>query len=176
MLGGVILVLNIDYSTLSLNWYDLFFIASALAITVNAFIIKNALNNQSESGDRIAYYNNFTVMTLFLISTLIAGDFARLSEVNFSFLVIFLIILGGVAQSLIFIFYYRNLKYFPVRKLQLFLLTVPVITCFIGVFAFDEKINFLQIIGICIILMGAAFIIGKDLVKQKKSEVKNEIN
>ena len=65
MIGGVLIVLGVDFRGMRLNPTDLFFILSAMCVTVNAFIIKNAQENYHEDADTISYYNNFVVLLLF---------------------------------------------------------------------------------------------------------------
>lgn len=168
MLVGVVLVLNIDFADFKFNWYDIFFILSALSVTVNAFVIKGAQEKYKVDSDIIAYYNNFTVMLLFLVSTLISKDIATFSNITLSFNFFGLIILGGLAQTLIYIFYYHNLKRYPVWQVKLFLLLVPVVSCFIGVFAFGEKLVALQYVGILAVLLGAAFILFRTKIIKKR--------
>lgn len=166
MLIGVILVLNIDYADFAFNWYDIFFLLSALSVTVNAFVIKGVQQKKNADSDTIAYYNNFTVMVLFLVSALVAGDFGILGGIKTDFKFFALLIAGGLAQSLIYIFYYRNLKRFPVWKVKLFLLFIPIVSCFVGVFAFGEEIVALQYAGIALVLSGAAVILMRKKLKE----------
>jgi drug/metabolite transporter (DMT)-like permease len=167
MLGGVFLVLNIDYKNFSFNWYDIFFILSALSVTVNAFVIKGVQTRKSVDSDTIAYYNNFTVMILFLISALVAGDFGVLNSINTGGSFILLVLMGGLAQSLIYIFYYRNLKRFPVWEVKLFLLLIPIVSCIVGVIAFGERIVSLQIVGAALVLIGASVILLRNKINVK---------
>lgn len=118
MLGGVLLVLNIDYKNFNFNWYDLFFILSALCVTVNAFIIKGSQSKYKVDSDIIAYYNNFVVMLLFLVSALISGDILVFGNIELNATFWLLVVIGGLAQSLIYIFYYRNLKNYPVWQVK----------------------------------------------------------
>lgn len=168
MLIGVIFVLNIDFSNFKFNWYDIFFILSALAVTINAFIIKSAQQKYNADSDTIAYYNNFTVMLLFLVSALITKDIKVLASLTLDFKFFGLVILGGVAQSLIYIFYYRNLRHYPVWQVKLFLLLVPVVSLFIGVFAFGEKLVWLQYAGIALVLIGAALILFRNKILKNR--------
>ena len=106
MLGGVILVLDIDFGSAGFNWYDLFFIASAASVTANAFVIKTAQDRLSADSDVIGYYNNFVVLVLFTLSSLIAGDFEALGAVELEVWHVFAFLGGGLAQTLIYVFYY----------------------------------------------------------------------
>ena len=169
MFGGVILVLNIDYSRVAFNWYDLFFIASAVSVTANAFVIKGVQDKYNTPSDVIAYYNNFVVMLLFLLSALISGDIKTLGQIQLNWEFWLIVIAGGLAQSLIYVFYYRNLKFFPVWEVKLFLLFVPIISCVIGVLAFNEGFNYLQGIGVVLVLGGAILILLRGKINKKKT-------
>lgn len=161
MLAGVFLVLEIDWAGMRLNWYDLFFLASALSVTVNAFIIKTAQERYHADTDMIGYYNNFTVLVLFLISSLVTGDLSRISAAaapGFWGLVA----LGGLAQTLIYFFYYRNLKRMDVWLVKLYLLLMPVLSCFIGVLFMGERLSLSKILGVAVVLLGAAVILLRD--------------
>ncbi|MGI6214121.1 MAG: DMT family transporter [Christensenellales bacterium] len=168
---GAIFVINADFTDFAFNLYDLFFILSALSVTINAFVIKRAQAKGADS-DVIAYYNNFTVMLLFLISALIAGDFGVLKTAGADTRLFIPLAAGGLAQTFIYVFYYRNLKVFPVWKVKLFLLAVPVISCLAGIAIFGEKIAITQFFGFALILAGAAAIILQS--KFKKPETINQ--
>lgn len=158
MLAGVLLVLGVDFRGFAPNWYDLFFIASALSVTVNAFVIKAAQEKFRADTDMIAYYNNLTVLLLFLVSSLLAGDLGNprgLAGGGFWSLVA----LGGLAQTLIYWFYYRNLRRHEVWIVKLYLLLMPVLSCFVGVAFLDERLTAGKFVGIGVVLMGAAVIL-----------------
>jgi drug/metabolite transporter (DMT)-like permease len=167
MLVGVIFVLNIDFANFKFNWYDIFFILSALAVTINAFIIKGAQQKFAADSDTIAYYNNFTVMLLFLVSALITKDIKVLTSITLDAKFFGLVILGGLAQSLIYIFYYRNLKRYPVWQVKLFLLLVPIVSLIIGAICFGEKLVWLQFVGIALVLIGAVFTLFRNKIIKK---------
>ena len=158
MLAGVFLVLEIDWAGMRLNWYDLFFLASALSVTINAFIIKAAQEQYHADTDMIGYYNNFTVLVLFLISSLITGDLSRISAVSAPGFW-GLVALGGLAQTLIYFFYYRNLRRMEVWMVKLYLLLMPVLSCFIGVLFLGERLSASKVLGVAVVLLGAAVIL-----------------
>ena len=109
MLFGVLLVLGVDFGSMSLNLYDLFFILSAMCVTANAFIIKRAQDKYHEDADMISYYNNFVVLLLFGTAAAVTGDLGRFDWASLRDLW-WLVLLGGLAQTGIYFFYYRNLK------------------------------------------------------------------
>lgn len=169
MLTGVMLVLEIDFHLMHFNWYDLFFLASALCVTVNAFIIKSAQRRYDADMDMIAYYNNFVVLILFLVSTLVNGDLSafKARADSLSGAVWGLAALGGLAQTCIYFFYYRNLKRCEVWIVKLYLLLMPVLSCIIGVQMFGEKLSVIKLTGIATVLLGAGFILVRDKMHPK---------
>ena len=118
MLFGVLLVLGVDFGGMRLNPTDLFFILSAMCVTANAFIIKTAQERFHEDADMISYYNNFVVLVLFGSSAAFAGDLhlPAADTINGFW---WLVLLGGLAQTGIYFFYYRNLKHYEVWVVKL---------------------------------------------------------
>ena len=158
MLFGVLLVLGVDFGSMSLNLYDLFFILSAMCVTANAFIIKRAQDKYHEDADMISYYNNFVVLLLFGTAAAVTGDLGRFDWASLRDLW-WLVLLGGLAQTGIYFFYYRNLKKYEVWVVKLCLLLMPVVSCFIGVFFLNEELNAKKLLGILIVLAGAAVLL-----------------
>lgn len=158
MLAGVLLVLEIDFGTMTLNVSDLFFILSAMCVTANAFIIKTAQDKYHADSDMISYYNNFVVLLLFMASSLVSGDLKEF-ELHRGLGFWGLVALGGLAQTGIYFFYYRNLKRHEVWIVKLYLLFMPVVSCFIGVFFLGEALTLTKIAGIIVVLAGAAVIL-----------------
>ena len=158
MLFGVLLVLGVDFGSMSLNLYDLFFILSAMCVTANAFIIKRAQDKYHEDADMISYYNNFVVLLLFGTAAAVTGDLGRFDWASLRDLW-WLVLLGGLAQTGIYFFYYRNLKEYEVWVVNLCLLLMPVVSCFIGVFFLNEELNAKKMLGILIVLAGAAVLL-----------------
>lgn len=158
MLFGVLLVLGVDFRSMSVNVYDLFFILSAVCVTANAFIIKRAQDKYHEDADMISYYNNFVVLLLFATSATLTGSF-RPEAVGTIPGFWWLVVLGGLAQTGIYFFYYRNLKRYEVWVVKLCLLLMPVVSCFIGVFFLEEELTSRKLLGILVVLAGAAVLL-----------------
>ena len=158
MLLGVLLVLGVDFGSMTLNLYDLFFLLSAACVTANAFIIKRAQEKYHEDADMIAYYNNFVVLLLFTLS---AGATGELGGFDWGSLrrIWWLAALGGLAETGVYFFYYRNLKHHEVWEVKLALLLMPVVSCFIGVFFLEEELTVKKMLGILIVLAGAAVVV-----------------
>ncbi len=166
MIGGVLLVLGVDFRGIRFNPTDLFFILSAMCVTVNAFIIKNAQENYHEDADTISYYNNFVVLLLFSSTAALTGAISpaalRLTPFMWG-----MVALGGLAQTGIYFFYYRNLKHYEVWVVKLYLLLMPVVSCFIGVFFLNEELTGRKLLGIFTVLCGAVLILLRGRINRK---------
>ena len=158
MLLGVLLVLGVDFGGMRLNANDLFVLLSAGCVTANAFIIKRAQEKYRAEADSISYYNNFVVLLLFGLSAGFTGDLGAFRPESLGRLW-WLAALGGLAQTGIYFFYYRNLKSHEVWEVKLALLLMPVLSCFIGVFFLNETLTGKKLLGIAVVLLGAALLL-----------------
>ena len=118
---------------------------------------ETAQEKYHEDADMISYYNNFVVLLLFGTSSAAAAQF-RPGALSLGS-IWWLVALGGLAQTGIYFFYYRNLKHFEVWLVKLYLLLMPVLSCFIGVFFLNEELTVKKLFGILIVLCGAAVIV-----------------
>ncbi len=166
MIGGVLLVLGVDFRGIRFNPTDLFFILSAMCVTVNAFIIKNAQEKYHEDADTISYYNNFVVLLLFSSTAVLTGAISP-SALRLTPFMWGMVALGGLAQTGIYFFYYRNLKHYEVWVVKLYLLLMPVVSCFIGVFFLNEELTGRKLLGIFTVLCGAVLILLRGRINRK---------
>lgn len=166
MIGGVLLVLGVDFRGIRFNPTDLFFILSAMCVTVNAFIIKNAQEKYHEDADTISYYNNFVVLLLFSSTAALTGAVSP-SALRLTPFMWGMVALGGLAQTGIYFFYYRNLKHYEVWVVKLYLLLMPVVSCFIGVFFLNEELTGRKLLGIFTVLCGAVLILLRGRINRK---------
>ena len=173
MLFGVLLVLGLDFSEISFRPTDLFFIASAACVTANAFIIKAAQDRHGQKADTISYYNNFVVLLLFAAFAVSRGDLAALkpSETPGFW---WLAALGGLAQTGIYFFYYRNLRRHEVWIVKLWLLLMPVLSCIVGILFLDEKLTAWKLVGIGVVLFGAMIILLRGRLHPENKQPKRE--
>ena len=171
MLGGVLLVLGVDFGGMSLHVTDLYFLLSAACVTANAFIIKTAQEKYHEDADMISYYNNAVVLLLFAGTAAACGELRLPTELGGGFWA--LVALGGLAQTGIYFFYYRNLKHFEVWLVKLYLLLMPVLSCFIGVFFLNEELTAKKLLGILVVLAGAAVILLRSRINHEGPVPKN---
>ncbi len=166
MLGGVLLVLGVDFGGMELHLTDLFFLLSAACVTANAFVIKTAQEKYHEDADMIGFYNNFVVLLLFGTASAVTGQLRpQVLETVSRFG--WLIALGGLGQTGIYFFYYRNLRHFEVWLVKLYLLLMPVLSCFIGVFFLHEELTVKKLLGILVVLTGAALILLRSRIHHK---------
>ena len=168
MLSGVFMIMGIDPLHLRFQEMgDIFFILSALFVSINAFIIKSIqLNAQKRVEDNvIAFYNNFVTLVLFTGASIVMGTFDQiLHPADFNCLVP--VILAGIGQTLIYLVYYYNLRRYPVWIVKVFLLLMPIVSAIISFVLFGDRLNLNQCLGIGIVLVGAFGI----LIEQRKKE------
>lgn len=169
MLSGVVLVLGIDPAELDLmDTGNVFFILSALFVSINAFVIKSVQLDPVEpvSDDVVAYYNNFITMLLFLITAIALGDITQMPAVLENRYLAGALLLSGLGQTLIYIVYYANLRRFPVWQVKIFLLLMPIVSALLSLLLFGDAMSGGQYLGMGIVLLGALGI----LVEQHHQE------
>ena len=110
------------------------------------------------------------MLLLFAGSAALCGDFRLPLHMGRGFWL--LVVLGGLAQTGIYFFYYRNLKHFEVWLVKLYLLLMPVLSCFIGVFFLNEELTSKKLLGILIVLAGAAVILQRSRINHAAEQVK----
>ena len=167
MLAGVLMVLGVDVRGIHFRVQDGFFLLSAACVTVNAFLIKAAQERYHEDADMISYYNNAVVLVLFGIMAAMQGEpLPDALPENFWWFVA----LGGLAQTGIYFFYYRNLKRCEVWVVKLYLLLMPIVSTLIGAVFLNEQLTVTRLVGIGVVLAGAAVILLRDKLHKKAPE------
>ncbi len=167
MLFGVLLVMGVDFGNLKLgNKGDIFFVLSALFVSINAFVIKSVqLDKVNPTKDNVvAFYNNFVTMILFFVTSLFLGTLGQLKILAQNEETLLAIALAGIGQTLIYLVYYYNLRRNPVWIVKVFLLLMPIVSSLITFVLFKETMERTQYIGIAVVLLGAFGI----LMEQKK--------
>lgn len=170
MLFGVLMVMGIDLSKFSIgNKGDIFFILSAIFVSINAFIIKSVqLDKKNPVADNVvAYYNNFITMTLFTISSIFMGVLGQLKVLAVSKPLLIAAFAAGLGQTLVYIVYYYNLRRFPVWIVKVFLLLMPIVATIIAFLLFKDMMVMSQYIGMAIVLAGAFGILFEQNKKMK---------
>ena len=171
MLFGVFLVLNIDLAHLDLfNVGNIFFILSALFVSINAFLIKAAQHHPKNpvSDNVIAYYNNFITMVLFCIAAAVTRQLGELGQMGGNSYLLWALLASGVGQTLIYVVYYYDLRRNPVWLVKVILLLMPIVAAVLGLFLFGDTMTPMQCAGLVIVLAGALCI----LVTHHRREVR----
>lgn len=169
MLFGVFLVVGVDFRHFRVDKGSIFFILSALFVSINAFVIKSAQYDKKnpQPDDTIAFYNNFVTMILFLILSGAMGTLGDLSKITTNHRLLFWSILAGIGQTGIYIVYYYDLRRFPVWLVKTFLLLMPVIAGVLVFLLFNDRMKMTEILGAAIVLGGG---LGMLLGERKKLE------
>lgn len=173
MLFGVLMVMDINIFHFDLgNAGNIFFILSALFVSINAFVIKSVMKDKKnpQPDNVVAFYNNFITLILFTIFAIFSGEISKLALIKQNTLLAAALLIAGIGQTLIYIFYYYNLRRFPVWIVKVFLLMMPVFATIISFLAFGEKMGKVQYIGMMIVLLGAFGII----MQQKKRDLSDK--
>ena len=174
MLAGVALVLGLDLHGVELHATDLFFLLSAACVTVNAFLIKHVQTRRGAGTDAISYYNNFGVFVLFAAFAAARGDLGALRGADTAGFWP-LVLLGGLAQTGIYFFYYRNLRRHEVWVVKLWLLLMPVVSCLIGVLFLHETLTARKAVGTAVVLLGAVVILLRGRLHPEGNPPKKEV-
>ena len=162
MLFGVFLVLEIDFSHLDLfNVGNVFFILSALFVSINAFLIKEAQHHPVNpvSDNVIAYYNNFITLSLFILAACFTHQILELGEIPGNQGLTLALLLSGLGQTLIYIVYYYDLRRNPVWLVKVILLLMPLVAALLSWLLFGDGMSPVQLIGMAIVLSGALCIL-----------------
>jgi len=162
MLGGVVLVLDIDFSHVQVGGFgNLFFILSALFVSINAFVIQSVLHDKVNPlrDDVVAWYNNLITLIYFLIFSTVSGSIRELVHLRTDTYADLALLLAALGQTLIYIVYYYNLRENPVWLVKVFLLLMPVVSTVLSYLIFGEVPKPVQLAGMAAVLCGAAVII-----------------
>lgn len=156
MLFGVFLVVGVDFRHFSVDRGSIFFILSALFVSMNAFVIKSAQLDarNPQSDDTVAFYNNFVTMILFLVTSACTGTLGQMSRLASSRSLLIWSGLAGLGQTGIYLVYYYDLRHFPVWIVKTFLLFMPVIASLLVFFLFGDRMSASEIVGAVIVLLG----------------------
>lgn len=159
-LFGVFLVLDIKFFDLTIfEVRNLYFILSALFVTFNVFIIRFVQRRYGIINSSIGFCNNAIAMVCFLLGMLISKSSFKaniLEAINSS---IYFLIPAAVAQSFIYIFYYRSLEKYPIWIVKIVLLLIPVFNMIINFLIFRNGINVKVLMGAFLVIGGAGAIL-----------------
>lgn len=175
-LFGVFLVLDIDFMNLNImNKGNIFFVLSALFVSINAFVIKSAQTDKNNPipDNVVAFYNNFITLILFLGSAASMGTLNQLSKIGTNKGLVLSVSLAGLGQTLVYVVYYYNLRNNPVWIVKVCTLLMPVVAMLVTFLLFGTVIGEKQLMGIAVVLSGA---LGVLLDQKKKITVETAEN
>lgn len=178
MLAGVVFVMDIDFGSIEFGGIgNIFFILSALFVSINAFVIKSVQHDSVNpvSDNVVAYYNNFITLIFFIGFAGFSGDIVQLGKLGHDKYVTIALLLASLGQTFVYIVYYYNLRRFPVWIVKIFLLLMPIVVTVLSYFVFDETMSMNQYAGAAVVLAGAVGILAEQKKKNRKA-VQNQVN
>ena len=158
VLLGVFLVMEVNPASLQFKIYDVFFILSALFVTLNAFLIQHIQRTHNTPNHVIAYYNNFYTLILFTIVMVTTGYSRELANVAGNRPLFLFSTAAACTQTLIYIVYYRCLASLPVYLVKILLLLIPVFAILFNAAYYWRVPTISHFIG-SILVLGSAFAI-----------------
>jgi len=162
MLAGVFLLLGIDPMHMDLfNPGNIFFILSALFVSINAFLIKHVQHHRINPAKDmvIAYYNNFITLVLFTAAAFVTGQIGELPMIAGGGALGLALLLSGIGQTMIYVVYYHNLRRHPVWLVKVILLLMPIVSALLSLLLFGERMTVMQLCGLVVVLLCAAAIL-----------------
>lgn len=172
MLAGVMLVMGINPFHLAFQVTDLFFIASAVCVSTNAFLIKHVqkIGKKPVSNDVIAYYNNGIAMIVFLVFLPILTKKGDISRIFSDKSILIALVIGGIGQFFIYVVYYKSLRQLPVWIVKTILLLIPVFAMVYDVIIWRQMPTVSHLIGTLITIGSAVMILWRQQPKPLRSK------
>ena len=169
MFIGVLMVIDVDFSAMTFNFGDLFFLASALLLTWNTFNISGVLKQKKVpiSQMTVAYYNVLITMTLFITTFLATGKMGEVAIAFDTTGILIALVVSGLMQYFLFLSYYKALAELPAWIVKVILLIIPIITLVETFFIYDTVPTTMAIVGCVIVLISAFGIIHEQQVKSQ---------
>lgn len=169
MFVGVLMVIDVDFSAMTFNFGDIFFLISALLLTWNTFNISGVLKQKKVpiSQMTVAYYNVLITMTLFITTFLATGKMGEVAIAFDTTGILIALVVSGLMQYLLFLSYYKALAELPAWIVKVILLIIPIITLVETFFIYDTVPTTMAIVGCVIVLISAFGIIHEQQVKSR---------
>jgi drug/metabolite transporter (DMT)-like permease len=159
MLAGAVLVMNVDIVHLRINTTDIYFILSALFVTLNAFLIKHIQEKYGVLQHVIAYYNNFFTLIFFVIFALVLKAPVHIEDILQPAVLPGVIILSGITQSLIYFLYYKCLHSYQVWFVKTVLLSMPIFSVLYNLLIYHTVPSEQFLLGAAIVIGSATCMI-----------------
>lgn len=167
MFIGVLMVIGTDFTKMTFNAGDVFFIISAVLLTWNTFNISGILKQKKVpiSQMTVAYYNSLITMTLFITTFIATGAMDDIPIAFGSTGILISLVVSGLMQYCLFLSYYKALAELPAWVVKVILLLIPIITMVLTIFIYGTVPTTTALIGCVIILVSAYGIIKEQNAK-----------
>ena len=167
MFVGVLMVIGTDFSAMTFNTGDIFFIVSALLLTWNTFNISGILKQKKVpiSQISVAYYNVLITMTLFITMFIATGSVGEAAIAFDKKEILIALVVSGLTQYLLFLSYYKALAELPAWIVKVILLLIPIITMILTLFIYGTIPTTTALIG-CVIILVSAY----GLIKEQQAK------
>lgn len=165
MMLGVFLVLRIDFSQLTLNTGDIFFLISTFLQAVNAQFIRYKLTEVP--GPIIAFCNTGICTTVYLFSSIFLGYWVQIQGfAGFRSITI----ICGLLFVLQLLLYYGGLKKLPTWLARALYLVAPVVGTVSSILLLKENFYIEQLYGMLLVGIGVIIIsLGQKKVKKNQT-------
>lgn len=174
MLLGVMMVMKVDLLHFRFGGAgDIFFILSALFISINAFVIKSVQldKNGAIEDNVVAFYNNIVTMFLFLVTSLFLGTLGQITTLGENPGTLLAVVLAGIGQTLIYVVYYYDLRRFPVWIVKVFLLLMPIVASLVELVLFGQTMSLRQCLGIGVVLVAGLGLLMEQKYKAESGKI-----
>lgn len=169
MFAGVLMVIGTDFTKMSFNFGDIFFIISAILLTWNTFNVSGVLKQKKVpiSQMTVAYYNSLITMFLFITTFIATGAMKDIPVAFGSKGIMISLIVSGLMQYCLFLSYYKALAELPAWVVKVILLLIPIITMILTIFIYGTVPTATALAGCVVILVSAYGIIREQNEKAK---------
>ncbi len=167
MFVGVLMIIGVDFSAMTFNFGDIFFLLSAALLTWNTFNISGVLKQKKTPITQItvAYYNVLITMTLFITMFIATGSVGEVSIVFSSVPILVALVISGLTQYGLFLSYYKALAELPAWIVKVILLLIPIITMILTFFIYGTVPTMMALVGCAVVLLSAFGIIKEQQAK-----------
>ncbi|HID08265.1 MAG TPA: hypothetical protein EYP10_14085, partial [Armatimonadetes bacterium] len=135
---------------------NLLFLASAFGASLNAFIIKRAMQNVR--ADVVFTVNLCFIWMGFWTFTIFNHQTNQVVELISKGYLPYVLLAGAVQMSS-FLFYYRCISSLPVWLVRALMLFTPLVALICGMAILGERLNAMQYLGIALVIAGASLLI-----------------
>jgi drug/metabolite transporter (DMT)-like permease len=165
LLAGAFYVIGFDFKSMRFtNPYNLFFVTSAVGISINAFLIKYRIKRIE--WDILAWINSSVQAIFYLLLSVFAYRAEVISALKAHPTTFWWLVGASFWLVIYFLSYYESLARMSVWLVRAFLLTMPVFTLALEYPLFQTKLTQNHTIGVLLIIVG---VLGLTLTRRKNN-------